>query len=87
MPPALNPVVSASESDRVTGILRAQQLIDQALLISHKEICASAQQFENLATQVGVVLDLTAGIVSCLSARILWVRIFRPPRDKMCGLF
>jgi hypothetical protein len=66
MPPALNPVVSASESDRVTGILRAQQLIDQALLISHKEICASAQQFENLATQVGVVLDLTAGIVSCL---------------------
>jgi len=68
MPAALETASNAAETGRNPGILRAQESIDQALILSSEEICASARQFEGLAAQVGVVLDLTAGIVSCVES-------------------
>jgi hypothetical protein len=62
----LENALSAAVSSRAEEIVRAQKFIDQALHISREEICASARQFESLAAQVGVMLDLTAGIVTCL---------------------
>jgi hypothetical protein len=68
MPAALDEALSVAGSSRVKGILHAQELIGQALHISREEIGASARQFESLAVQVGVMLDLAAGIVTCLES-------------------